>query len=150
MNDVFDYPVNDEFIYDDRPGPGPGVPAVRNVGSKEVIENYSDLLQWLNDPVSGKKIDARHTKDIVLANLDQHEMNLFRDFLEFSRELQMYGCLKRAKLHFIATAFDIIITSNAKRGFARRLNHTSRSESSATFERREEPMSKTGLWGKKR
>jgi len=146
MQDVFDYPEQDEFVYDTQSNVK--IPGLGSVSSKEVIENYSDLLQWLNDPVSGKRIDPRHTKDIVLANLDQREMNLFRDFLEFSRELQMYGCLKRAKLHFIATAFDIIITSNAKRGFARRLNHTSRSESTATFERREEPMNKTGRWRK--
>ena len=154
MEDNYHYPERDEYTYNDNEEQEEQtmrMPALPRINSKEVIENYSDLMQWMTDPESKKMLDARHTKDIILANLDEREMAVFRDFLEFSRELQMYPCLGRAKFHFIATGMDIAITSNAKGGFTRRINHTTRSESQSTFERKEEPMSKTGgFWGRKK
>lgn len=106
------------------------------------IESYPDLIQWFNDPES-KIFDPKFLKDIVLSNLNEKEISVVRNFMEFTRELKGYPALSKAEKHFIATMFDWVLTSNAKKGFARRLSITTRSEHA--FERKEEP--KTQLLG---
>lgn len=122
-------------------------PPMMGSGGKNMIENYPDLVQWFNDP-EAKNIDKRFTKDLVLSNLNEREIGILRNFLELTREMGMYDCLRRAKMHFLATAFDIPILANSKNGFARRWSHTGRVEQS--YERKEEPMASGGAFGKRR